>query len=216
MPRVNWGVESSDIDGFDRDSQYAPYIGPVPADAVYQWKIKVAKYISGTREKLPQLRLGLELAPRAEYDEKRFKGYFLMAFIPISDKTMFRYVPFLDAIGVTSRDFTGKTITDEEGNIRRIGAWKNDGSTLILAEKRTGQDNNGNPRAEVAWIGPADESSVDDEEDEDYDVDTEEDEEYEEEAPPPRSRARATKSNVRRSSQGAARKRRANADDDWD
>ncbi|HEY6020273.1 MAG TPA: hypothetical protein VIY48_10325 [Candidatus Paceibacterota bacterium] len=218
MPRVNWGVEASDVDSFDRESQYTPYSGPIPPNAVYQWKVKVAKFIAGTRDKFPQLRIGLELAPRAEYDEKRYKGYFIMAFIPVSDKTAFRYVPFLDALGVSGSDFTRKTLTDEEGNIKRIGAWKHDGNTLILAEKRDGQDGNGNSRPEVGWIGPVDESDVDTEDDEDFDVDMDEEEEYEEEAPrtqrnttPPR---RGTVAKTTRKP-AARRSRRTDDEEDW-
>lgn len=198
MPRANWGVDPGDVDEFDRESQYTPYSGPVPPNAVYQWNIKVLKFITGTRDKFPQLRLGLELVPRAEYDEKRYKGYFLMAFMPVSDKTAFRYVPFLDAIGVSGRDFTSKTITDEEGNIRRIGAWRHDGKTLILAEQKDGNDQNGNPRKEIGWIGAAD-STVDDEEEEDYD-----EEEVEEDTTPPRRSQKAT-----------SRSRKSVPDDDW-
>lgn len=215
MPRANWGIETGTIDDFDRESQYAPYTGPIPpagSGTVYQWKIKVAKSISATRDKLPQLRIGLELAPRAEYDEKRYKGFFAMAFIPVSDKTAFRYVPFLDAIGVSSTDFTRRTITDEEGNIKRIGAWKNDGTTLILAELKDEQDNDGNPRKGIGWIGPAD-STVDYEEEEEYDVDDSEEEEYEEEAPPPKRRSNSTPPRRGRVSETRSRRK---AEEDWD
>lgn len=224
MPRANWGVESSDVDSFDRDSQYAPYTGPVPPSAVYQWKVKVLKHMAGTREKLPQLRVGLELVPRAEYDERKFKGYFAMAFLPIGEKTGFRYVPFLDALGVSGADFTRKTITDEEGNIKRIGQWRNDGDTVILAELKDEVDQNDNPRKGIGWIGPvteADEYADDEESLDDYDADEYEDEDpdVEDEVPhtPPR---RATKVAASKRRQAGAtsrtsRRRTSRSDDDW-
>lgn len=212
MPRANWGIEASEVDDFDRDSQYTPYTGPMPprGGTVYQWKIKVAKFIAGDRKKFPQLRLGLELAPRAEYDEKQYKGYFVMAFIPVSDRTQFRYVPFLDAIGVSGADFKRRTLTDEEGNIRRIGDWRNDGKTLVLAELKDGRDQDDNPRAEIGWIGAADSSNdVDTEDEEEYD-----DTEYEEEEEAPRRKTRSTPPRRGTTARRSPRSRRSTVEDD--
>jgi len=184
MPKANWGVNSQDIDKFDRDSQYTPYDGPIPENAVYHWKIKVLKSIAGTKSKLPQLRVGLELVPRKGRNESKYKGYFVMAFIPVSDKTEFRYVPFLDAIGVTGREFTRGTITDDEGNIKKIGKWRNDGDEIIAAELKTGEDQDGNPRKEIGWMGEPNtepESEEDDDEDDFDDYDDEDDEEDDDE-----------------------------------
>lgn len=180
MPRVSWGVSASDVDNFDRDSQYAPYDGPIPANGVYRFKVKKLQHIAGTREKNPQLRVGLELIPRkGRREERAYKGYFIMAFIPVTEKTQFRYVPFLDAIGVSGREFERGTVTDEEGNIRKIGNWRNSGDEIIKAEIRDGTDNNGNSRKEVGWMGaatdddPVDDDDFDDEDDDDFDDDDE-------------------------------------------
>ena len=100
MPRANWGINSADVDEFDRDSQYKPYDGPIPPNGVYEWNVKVLKFAAATKEKTPQLRVGLELSPREDRDEDQYEGYFKMAFLNVSDKTAFVYVPFLDAIGV--------------------------------------------------------------------------------------------------------------------
>jgi len=202
LPRARWGVSSRDVDNFDREGQYAPYTGPTPTSGVYQWKINVAKYVPGTREKLPSLRVGLELVPRAnaERDEKRCKGYFIMAFLPVSEKTAFRYVPFLDAIGVSGAEFENRTIVDEEGKIQRIGAWRNDGRTLVLAQLADGLDQNNQPRKEITWFGGLTESPDDgedefDDSDVDYADDVDDDDEeadYEdevEETPPPRRKS---------------------------
>lgn len=169
MPRARWGIRAADVDNFDRETQYAPYTGKIPQNNVYQWTVKVAKFIEGTREKFAQLRVGLELVPR-DRDEKQYKGYFIMCFLPVAEKTAFRYVPFLDAIGVTGRDFENRTIVDEEGKIRRIGRWNNDGSTLVLAQLADGMDQNNNARKEITWFGPLDEETEDAEEsDDEYD-----------------------------------------------
>ncbi len=183
MPKVNWGISAKDIDNFDRDAQYKPYDGPIPPNGVYQFKIKVLKSVAGTREKNPQLRIGLELKPRSGRSEKSYTGYFIMTFPPVTDKTQFRYVPFLDAIGVSGRDFETRTIADQEGNIKSIGQWRNDGEEIILAELKDGVDQHGAPRKEIGWMGPLNEDDSEEEsedtEDEEY-YDDEENADYDE------------------------------------
>ena len=174
MPKVNWSITANLIDDFDRESQFKPYTGPVPPNGVYAFRIKVAKYVAGTREKNPQVRLGLELFPR-DREEKRFADYFIMKFITISDneKAAFNYVPFCDAVGIDGTDFVKRFYTDDEGNIRKIGAWRNTGDTLILGQLQDGTDQNNNPRKEIGWLGPYTEDT-------DSDFDDEEEEESEE------------------------------------
>ena len=176
MPKVNWGVDSETVDDWDRESQYKPYTGPVPPNAVYQWRVKLAQYVAATRGKKPQLRIGLELVPRKGYDEKGYSDFFVMLFLPIAPKTEFRYVPLLDALGVTGREFVNRTVTDEEGNIRKIGKWKNDGNTLILGQLADEADQNGDPRKTVKWMGALDSEPESDDEDE-YESDEEDEEE---------------------------------------
>lgn len=190
MPRVKWGVGAEDVDDFDRDSQFKPYAGPEPRNGVYAWKIKVFKFAAGGRGKLPQMRPGLELVPRAGFNEGKYAGYFIMDFIPVSDKTQFRYVPLLDALGVTGREFETATITDEEGNIQKIGKWRNKGETVIIAQLRDGQDDKGIARKEIASYGELPEdielSDGDDDTELPDDDDLSEDivdEDYEEERP---------------------------------
>lgn len=173
MPRANWGISSSDVDNFDRDGQYKPYDGPIPANGVYRWQIKKLQHIAATGSKLPQLRVGLELVPRNR-DEKRYQGYFLMAFLPVSAKTAFRYVPFLDAIGVSGRDFETRTVTDQEGNISKIGGWRNSGTEIIKAEIKDGTDAEGGSRKEIGWMGEDSEEAAPDDDDDDF----EDEEEY--------------------------------------
>lgn len=175
MGRVNWGFGVGEhIDDFDRDSQYAPYTGEVPPFGTYKWLVKSVKYVPATREKSAQVRVGLELSPRAGRKEHRYKGFFTMAFLNISNNPKARafWVPFADAIGVTGREWETKFYTDEEGRVTKIGRWVNKGDTAILAEIRPGTD----PKypVNVGWMGPLTEDDEAEEDDEDI-------EEYEEE-----------------------------------
>lgn len=167
MPRVDWGVGRSTIDDFDREAQkqYEPYKGKAPpSNAVYKWRIVVAKARPGDEEKNASLTFLLQLVPR-DREEKPFAGFKVWVNrYPTENNTGF-WVPLLDALGVTSRDFLRNTITDEEDNIKRIGAWRNTGKFEILGELRDGQDQNGNSRKEINWFGAVDDRATGDDTD---------------------------------------------------
>lgn len=173
MPRVNWGINSSVIDEFDREAQFKPYTGPVPENGVYQWRVKNAVSVAGTKEKYPQLRVTLELEPRYR-EEKKFAGYTLMKFMSVADQTAFQYVPFFDAIGITGKDFTLRTFTDEQGNVKKIGPWRNNGKTSVLGllESSKGENADRYPK-QIGWVGVLEEET----EEEEIDEDTEDEEE---------------------------------------
>lgn len=239
MPRVQWGVSASDVDDFDRDSQFKPYAGPIPpGNTVYAWRIKVLKNVAGDRKKNPQLRVGLELVPRQGFGESKYAGYFVMDFIPIMSSTAFRYVPLLDALGVSGREFEASTINDKEGNIKKIGRWVNDGETVVIAMLSDGEDQNGEPRKEIragtygdlpshialSESDDDDEDELPDDDDVDADAITDDFTDEEEEEPPRRRRTgrvhgapsqerRAASNRKQKIKTAATRRRRAAASD---
>ena len=152
MPKANWGISAADVDDFDRESRYKPYDGPIPVNGVKRWKVKRLTFIAATGTKKPQLRVGLELIPRTK-EEKPYAGYYITAFLPVTPKTTFRYVPFLDAIGVSGREFENGTITDEEGHIKKIGRWRFTDDVHIMGELKDDVDGQGNPRKDIGWMG---------------------------------------------------------------
>lgn len=149
MPRVSWDIDASDVDEYDRSSQFKPYDGPEPKEGIYLFAVKVLKQIPKTGKKNAQLRVGLELVPRAGRDEREYADYFRMAFLPITPNTAFRYVPFLDAIGVSGTDFTRRTLVDEEGNVKKIGKYVQDGQTMILARLKYEEDQHGDDQLNI-------------------------------------------------------------------
>lgn len=167
MPKANWGISASDVDGYDRNSSFTPYDGPLPPNGVYRWQVKKLVSIAATGTKKPQLRVSLELTPRSK-EEKAYGGYFITAFLPITERTAFRYVPFLDAIGVTGREFETGTLIDEEGNIKRIGKFRfNPETTFIKGQLKDDTDGQGNPRKDIGWMGADTGESFEDDEDDD-------------------------------------------------
>lgn len=165
MPKVNWGIPAGTVDDWDRSSQYKPYDGPIPPKGVYLWLINRLIFVAPTDEKLPQLRIGLELQARTK-EEKRYHGYFLMLFRSIGERNAGFWVPFLDAIGVSEAEFRQRTIADQDGNIKKIGAWGNDGKQTIKGLLKD-DNRDGQTRKDIGWMGAADETSGD-EEDEDW------------------------------------------------
>lgn len=175
MPVVNWGISPDSVDDYE-DNGYTPYMGPtnIPA-GVYQWRIAVLKRAPKSADKLPQLRVGLELVPRKGIkEEQKFKGFFTMDFMPVSDKTQFRYASFLAVLGVSGTDFTKRCRFDADGNITSIGKWKMDGKTILAAQLIDDKDMDGNPRKAIkggAYFPMPDGDDIEDDEDFDDDED---------------------------------------------
>lgn len=165
MPKVNWGIPAGTVDDWDRSTQYTPYDGPIPPNGVYLWLINRLIFVAPTEDKFPQLRIGLQLQARTK-EEKRYQGYPLLLFRSISDRNPMFWVPFLDAIGVSENEFRQRTIADQDGNIKKIGAWGNDGKQTIKGLLKD-DNRDGQTRKDIGWMGAADEKS-DDEEDEDW------------------------------------------------
>lgn len=156
MGKVKWGtgITAAAIDEVDTDKQFTPYEGPTPPNGVYRFHVKVLKQTTSSNNN-PQLAVGLELTPREDIPEqRRFKGYFCMDWIPVMDSTAFRLRPFLDAIGVTSKEFINGTITDEDKNVTKIGKLAITKKLLVAASIRMGQDQKGNARMEVGTYIP--------------------------------------------------------------
>lgn len=226
MPRVRWGDEEELLEAgesWDPEDQIQPYDGPTPPNGLYYWDIKVLKYRQG--KNLPQLMIGLELAPRrSRSEDKKYAKYFILDFAPVAPQTNFRWMPFLAAIGVSPSDLIKKCITDEDGNVTKIGRWvKKDKGNWIAANLVDDKDQNGNPRKAISgYFEPKgasntatpepEEEEYEEEEYEAEDIESEEEyeeeegteeEEYEEEPPPPPRKA-AKKSTAKKAAKKAA------------
>lgn len=178
MPKADWGLSAGTISDFDREKQFKPYQGPLPPNGVYKWKVVNAWYAAATGEKLPQLRILLGLEPR-DRSEKRYAGFTCMKLAVVGDTTNFQYVPFLDAIGVSEPDFNRRTDLDNEGRVRKIGKWLNNGKTFVAGQLEDNDYEGSKYPKKIDWVGPLEEYEPEEEEEE-YE---EEEDEYEEEEP---------------------------------
>lgn len=182
MPTMDWGLEPGTVEDFDRSKVFVPYKGKLPPpNQVFLWEIKRVSLVKGTSAgKLPQLRIGLELCPRNR-EEKQYEGFYRSTFSPVSESTAFRYVPFLDAIGVSERDFLRGTKHDREGVISAIGRWKfKPGETFVLARLEESENYKDPAKTDLnindTWFGAP--TDADFEEEEDDDDEYEDDESY--------------------------------------
>jgi hypothetical protein len=159
MGKIKWGggVTGKGIDEVDTSKQFTPYAGTVPPAGVYQFHIKILRMTLSSNNNT-QLMIGLELVPRKGMPEQnKYKGYFLVDYIPVMESTQFRVRPFLDAIGVKGRDFTDRSVDDgtDKHNVTKIGNWIQNGKQFLLVSIGWGADQNGNNRMEVKGFVPA-------------------------------------------------------------
>jgi hypothetical protein len=200
MPKADWGLSAGVVSDFDHEASYKPYQGPLPPNAVYKWKVINAFYAAPTGDKLPQLRLLLGLTPR-DKSENRYSGFTCMAMTPIGDNTAFRFAPFLAAIGVSENDFYNRTDVDNEGKIRKIGKWLNNGKTFVAGQLEDNDFEGSKYPKTIGWVGELEEyepeedeeeEEYEDEEEEEYEEDEYEEEEEEEPEPPRKTTRRKT------------------------
>lgn len=218
--RVRWGISASDITNFDRESQPKVYAGPLPpANQVYRFRLTIFRYVPAVEDKNPQLRVGLELVPHIA-EHKKYKGYFIQSFEPVTPQTNWRYVKYLDALGIGARAFVeGPHTIDDDGNLKRIGRWQMRNQYLMV-QLRT-SDSEDYPRSVGAVQAYEEDTSPDPDDeyqsqgDEWDDDDTDAEEPEEEQRPRRRPRDPQTRKPVKR--MRATRARRADyADDDDD
>jgi len=178
MPKMDWGIGTGTVENFDRDSVYKPYAGPTPpSGVVYIWKLKTLKLVHASTGGFPQLRAGLELIPRTA-EEKRYAGFYRSTYSPVSNNTAFRFVPLLDALGVTEREFIKGVSYEKDGSITAMGRWKWSKDIVLQAQLKADEDQHGNPRVVIndGWFGvpsPDDEywDGEEEEDDEEYEDD---------------------------------------------
>lgn len=165
MGKVTWGggMDADTLNDAER-SQFKPYDGPVPPNALYCWRVKVLKKGKSQADN-NKLIIGLELVPRrSRPDEKPYAGYFATESIAVVESMAGKLGSFLDAIGVTGSDFLNRTLDDGEkdqrGNTKiiKIGKWINDGKTYILAS--LGDDSwNGETRKRIQNFWPVEQAA---------------------------------------------------------
>ena len=142
MSKVLWGGEELETELEDWEGNDFPqYDGDRPRKGVYQFKLTRLEKTESTNGH-PQMVAHFELSPH-KLEHRLYKGYYMRDYIIVKDdgSTAFRVRPFLDALGVTSRQFkrlTEATKTDRTTNngaeiweITKMGPVKIPGNLLM-------------------------------------------------------------------------------------
>lgn len=142
--KVKWGGSDLQerLENFD-DTRYEPYDGPRPTSGLYGWTIKRIKRDTSSGN-FPCLYVHLDLHTRGRADHRKYEGFFMRDQVIVKDDgtTDFRVRPFLDAIGVTVRDFMNNTDVGDDGFITRIGKTKvGDGKLKVLGNIKPSKRN---------------------------------------------------------------------------
>lgn len=129
MPKAKWGSDLTpdEIDNA-KGGDFSPYAGPTPPSGVYKFVLKQAKK-GVTKNEDPKLFTVWELVPR-EKDQKKFAGAPVFDHMPVTKATAWRAKALCAALGITSNDFMGKTVVDEDGKVLKIGSKKIDGGKI--------------------------------------------------------------------------------------
>jgi hypothetical protein len=145
MPKVKWGVTGSEVDELEPDEGNF-YDGPLPPRGVYRVKLQSAEYV-----KFASNNKGLKLFMTIDEnrkDKKVYNGAPLWENLVDTEASAFKIRQFLDAIGATGKDWDG-TVIDSDNKVTKFGRITVDGLYLRVATK-TGTNQDGDKRAEVA------------------------------------------------------------------
>lgn len=145
MAKVMWGSAAKDLqtamENFDPDenaSGYTNYNGPEPKKGTYPYKIVRAEKTE-SKNGFPQFILHLEMDPELEHHMK-YKGHYLRDYMTFTPDTAFRTRPFLDAIGATPAELIGKTVTNADDEVMKIGRVAVPGTRVMCNIWKKGDD----------------------------------------------------------------------------
>lgn len=121
MPKATWGggITADDIEKAESNGRQ-PYEGKLPKAGVYRFKLIQAKQ-EESKEGNPKLRSGWELDGSWKKEHEQYNGCPLWDHMPVMQSTAFRVKAFCLALGVTSKEFYGQTVVDDDGVVTKIG-----------------------------------------------------------------------------------------------
>lgn len=121
-PKATWGdFSSSDIDNAETREGFTPYSGPLPRAGLYRFTCKfMKKGKSQTGNHKMQMLWELDGSWKPEH--KKFDGAPLWDNMPVMKSTAFRVRAFCEAIGLTSKEFQTRIITDDDGKVTKLGS----------------------------------------------------------------------------------------------
>jgi hypothetical protein len=134
--KVTWGIDEDTIgsaESFDTE----PYDGPeLPHRGVFNFAVRRAELQTSSNDN-PMIRF-LLVADDSRAEKKAYKGAPVWTRLVVTDNTAFRVRALCDALGVSYKDFTDRTVVDGEDNIVSIGKVKFNGKTPVHLKAQVG------------------------------------------------------------------------------
>jgi hypothetical protein len=175
VPKLKWG---SDLTSTDVEEASDGYKGKVPPPGLYRFKLRMAQSTKSSNDN-PMVVLLLILDGSWKKEHKQYEGAPLWDRITVIKTTAGRVKAFCDALNVTYDDFLAKTMSDEEGNITKVGKLKIKDEDLLLYIKTGTEKYEGEDRLKVARNGmlpfKAEDDDADSDDDSDADADDDDD-----------------------------------------
>ena len=122
MPKATWGdFSSEDIDKAEQREGFTPYSGLLPRAGLYRFTAKfMKKGVSSTNN--PKLQILWELDGSWKPEHKKFDGCPLWDNMPVVKSTAWRVRAFCEALGLSSKEFHSRIITDDDGKVTKLGS----------------------------------------------------------------------------------------------
>jgi hypothetical protein len=125
MPKAKWGsgeqaLTASDIDNA-KSNDFSTYIGPIPKGGLYRFIVKSMKQSESSKGN-PMLRTIVELDGTWKAAHKQYDGCPLFDYMPVMKSTAFRVKAFCEAFGISSKEFYGSILTDEDGRVTKLAS----------------------------------------------------------------------------------------------
>lgn len=122
MPKATWGdFSSADIDSAEQREGFTPYSGPLPRAGLYRFTAKFMKKGQSNTGN-PKMQILWELDGSWKPEHKKYDGCPLWDNMPVMKSTAWRVRAFCDALGLSSKEFQTKILTDEEGKVTKLGS----------------------------------------------------------------------------------------------
>lgn len=172
MPKVKW---AGDLDQGAIDSAETRtggvYTGPAVPAGVYRFTLQAMK-TGESKEGNPKLQMIWKIDGSWKPEHKKFDGAPLFDHMPVTKSSAFRAKNLCAALGISSADFMGKMVADDDGAIIKIGKLKieKDVTEIFANVKKRKSEDYGDGIELISYLEPAE-----DDEDSDEDSDGDED-----------------------------------------
>lgn len=184
MPKATWGdFSSDDIDSAETREGFAPYAGAYPRSGLFRFTIKAMK--QGESQKgNPKMLIVAEIDGSWKPEHKKYDGCPLFDHMPVTKQTAFRVKAFCEAVGLPSKEFQNKIITDDDGKVTKLGSLGDPAGLQVYVNITQRPKTEEYPDPQLSLVGTGYLPIDDEDEDEDDEDEVLEDPDDDDDEPP--------------------------------